>query len=196
MVKTPKDGVTITNEFLTGEANSCKVVVGHGNVSIQTNAIVGEMLKNYPTGGLGAALNPSNDNQNVPVVGVVGGEIKITNNGKAMIGVAGKIVDGVLKTEFFTDDNLAKLDNIQSPENANITQDVTVTIGSTTVNPVVLGSFSSDLLIVSAGDNETLNRTGNVVENINSGNVIGGFGGSGCCFYLRVEQPIQRLQEI
>ncbi len=45
--ETPEDGVTITNEFLTGEANSCKVVVGHGNVSIQTNAIVGEMLKNY-----------------------------------------------------------------------------------------------------------------------------------------------------
>ena len=182
--ETPKDGVTITNEFLTGEANSCKVVVGHGNVSIQTNAIVGEMLKNYQTGGLGAALNPSNDNQNVPVVGVVGGEIKITDNGKAMIGFAGKIVDGVLKTEFFTDDNLAKLDNIQSPENANITQDVTVTIGSTTVNPVVLGSFSSDLLIVGAGDNETLNRTGNVVENINSGNVIGGFGGSGAVSIL------------
>lgn len=182
--ETPKDGVTITNEFLTGEANSCKVVVGHGNVSIQTNAIVGEMLKNYQTGGLGAALNPSNDNQNVPVVGVVGGEIKITDNGKATIGVAGKIVDYVLKTEFFTDDNLAKLDNIQSPENANITQDVTVTIGSTTVNPVVLGSFSSDLLIVGDGDNETLNRTGNVVENINSGNVIGGFGGSGAVSIL------------
>lgn len=182
--ETPKDGVTITNEFLTGEANSCKVVVGHGNVSIQTNAIVGEMLKNYQTGGLGAALNPSNDNQNVPVVGVVGGEIKITDNGKAMIGFAGKIVDYVLKTEFFTDDNLAKLDNIQSPENANITQDVTVTIGSTTVNPVVLGSFSSDLLIVGDGDNETLNRTGNVVENINSGNVIGGFGGSGAVSIL------------
>ena len=182
--ETPKDGVTITNEFLTGEANSCKVVVGHGNVSIQTNAIVGEMLKNYQTGGLGAALNPSNDNQNVPVVGVVGGEIKITDNGKAMIGFAGNIVDYVLKTEFFTDDNLAKLDNIQSPENANITQDVTVTIGSTTVNPVVLGSFSSDLLIVGDGDNETLNRTGNVVENINSGNVIGGFGGSGAVSIL------------
>lgn len=182
--ETPEDGVTITNEFLTGEANSCKVVVGHGNVSIQTNAIVGEMLKNYQTGGLGAALNPSNDNQNVPVVGVVGGEIKITDNGKAMIGFAGKIVDDVLKTEFFTDDNLAKLYNIQSPENANITQDVTVTIGSTTVNPVVLGSFSSDLLIVGVGDNETLNRTGNVVENINSGNVIGGFGGSGAVSIL------------
>lgn len=182
--ETPKDGVTITNEFLTGEANSCKVVVGHGNVSIQTNATVGEMLQNYQTGGLGAALNPSNDNQNVPVVGVVGGEIKITDNGKAMIGFAGKIVDDVLKTEFFTDDNLAKLKNIQSPENANITQDVTVTIGSTTVNPVVLGSFSSDLLIVGVGDNETLNRTGNVVENINSGNVIGGFGGSGAVSIL------------
>lgn len=182
--ETPEDGVTITNEFLTGEANSCKVVVGHGNVSIQTNATVGEMLQNYQTGGLGAALNPSNDNQNVPVVGVVGGEIKITDNGKAMIGFAGKIVDDVLKTEFFTDDNLAKLKNIQSPENANITQDVTVTIGSTTVNPVVLGSFSSDLLIVGVGDNETLNRTGNVVENINSGNVIGGFGGSGAVSIL------------
>ena len=133
---------------------------------------------------MGAALNPSNDNQNVPVVGVVGGEIKITDNGKAMIGFAGKIVDDVLKTEFFTDDNLAKLYNIQSPENANITQDVTVTIGSTTVNPVVLGSFSSDLLIVGVGDNETLNRTGNVVENINSGNVIGGFGGSGAVSIL------------
>lgn len=182
--ETPKDGVTITNEFLTGKANSCKVVVGHGNVSIQTNATVGEMLQNYQTGGLGAVLNPSNDNKNVPVVGVVGGEIKITNTGKTLLGSAGKFIDTKLGTSFFTDENLAKLDNIKSPENANIAQNVTVTIGSTTVNPVVLGTFSSDLLIVGVGDNETLNRTGNVVENINSGNVIGGFGGSGAVSIL------------
>lgn len=178
-----KDGV-ITNEFLTGEAESCKVVVGHGSVSIQTNATVGEVLNNYQTGGLDAALAPSNDGKNVPVTGVIGGEVKITESAKFILKNGGEVINKALGTNLFSTENLAKLDNIKSPENANIAQNVTVTIGSTTVNPVVLGTFSSDLLIVGAGDNETLNRTGNVVENINSGNVIGGFGGSGAVSIL------------
>ena len=172
-----KDGV-ITNEFLTGEAGSCKVVVGHGSVSIQTNATVGEVLNNYQTGGLDAALAPSNDGKNVPVTGVIGGEVKITESAKLMLKIGGAVINEALGTNLFSTENLAKLDTITPPATDNMNQNVTVTIGGETSNPVVLGSINGDLLIVGVTDNETLTKNGNIEESVNSGNVIVDIGGS------------------
>lgn len=70
-----------------------------------------------------------------------------------------------------------KINAAQAAEQNNYNAGTTVTIGSDTVDPVVIGSINGDLVITAMSIDE-IHRVGDITENVNGGNVIGSFGGS------------------
>ena len=72
-------------------------------------------------------------------------------------------------------DKILAADTVTQNEYDN---NVSVTIGSAKVDPVVLGAIGGDILIASGLDNETLIRNNDIKEVVNGGNVILDIGGS------------------
>lgn len=70
-----------------------------------------------------------------------------------------------------------KINAAQAAEQNNYNAGTTVTIGSDTVDPVVIGSINGDLVITAMSTDE-IHRVGDITENVNGGNVMGSFGGS------------------
>lgn len=201
------DGV-VTNEFVVNTANSGKFVIGQGNVSIQTNANVNQILEkaqsgiessdNTPIGILNAirkALVPTE--QSAPLVGVVGGEAQLDSG---IMGVVGKDSTyykfiGVLKPDLVPYmDKIANI-NTLDPTKPNQTKkgDIIYVVGEAdgTNSPVIIGAVGGDLSVNSGLDMNgeytsgspkaeptTLIRNGNVNMDIYAGNILGGTGGS------------------
>lgn len=173
-------GSTITNEVIFDMKDpSGKLVVGQGEVNIQAGADIPTILQKYQEAkaqgkgdleALRIALAPVEGGQ-TPIVGVVGGEVKITKQAnevmqflKLMKPELSDVVDKVLAADTVTQN---EYDN-----------NVSVTIGSAKVDPVVLGAIGGDILIASGSDNETLIRNNDIKEVVNGGNVILDIGGS------------------
>lgn len=177
-------GSTITNEVIFGMENpSGKLVVGQGEVNIQTGADIPTILQKYQEakdagkGDLEAlryALAPVEGGQ-TPIVGVVGGEVKLGEDIKTLLKAC---ADGIMTQDANLQaiaDKILKADTaIQNEYNNNNL----VTVGSEKIDPVVVGLISGDLAVAAVSDNVELNRTGNINEVVNGGNVILDIGGS------------------
>lgn len=177
-------GSVITNDAIFGMDNpSGKLVIGHGDVNIQAGADIPTILQKYQEAkaqgkgdleALRIALEPVKGEQ-TPIVGVVGGEVKISEETKQKFTEVGFLVPNELKDIY----NMVvdKINAAQAAEQNNYNAGTTVTIGSDTVDPVVIGSINGDLVITAMSIDE-IHRVGDITENVNGGNVIGSFGGS------------------
>ena len=181
----------ITNENLDAEVGSCKLIVGQGKLDIQTNGSVGTVLANFAQGkDLLSALAPTKKPDGTivyaPLVGVVGGEGKMDKG--LLLGL--NVIKGS-KPEVF--DKILGLNTVDKDlsntiDNVKLTQDININVGNDKSEPVVLGTVVGDLSINTNVNGQalihidsaptTIDRTGNVNMNINSGNVLGGVGGS------------------
>ena len=192
----------ITNENLDAEVGSCKLIVGQGKLDIQTNGSVGTVLANFAQGkDLLSALAPTKKPDGTivyaPLVGVVGGEGKIdasTSSSMSIINMVNQIkpdiipqgivnaVNKFLKVDTLNTNDNKKLENTFG--SADKKADINVNIGGENSEPVVMGAVGGDFSLSSNMDNQkidgqqVLNRFGDVNMNINSGNVLGGVGGS------------------
>lgn len=193
----PIENGVVTNNTAWDNGSS-KFVIGQGNVTIQTNASVGVILDKIKKGeGINSILGPVGPETeperytHVPITGVVGGEsildkgaMDVLNNVNSFAGLIGI---GEHK------ESIEKLKNIfTKKDTAPIEQDITVNIGGNGSEPVVMGVIGGDMAVGSnangyfkvflskpvKSEDIALERTGNVLININSGNVFGGFGGS------------------
>lgn len=177
-------GSVITNDAIFGMDNkSGKLVIGHGDVNIQAGADIPTILNRFQEAtedgkstidALRYALSPVKGEQ-TPIVGVVGGEVKISEETKRKFTEVGFLVPNELKDIY----NMVvdKINAAQAAEQNNYNAGTTVTIGSDTVDPVVIGSINGDLVITAMSIDE-IHRVGDITENVNGGNVIGSFGGS------------------
>lgn len=193
-----KDDV-VTNatvDWRTPEGHgSCKFVMGQGNVSVQTNGSVGTVLKTLKEKGLRAALAPTYDGSEIkyaPITGLVGGEGQIDRGTIQALGILSekkpvfkKVINiNTIKVPEDEKDYHDKFDNVI--KNGN----VQMQIGGNGSEPVIFGVVGGDLSIganlnVNVGDSSmissaptSISRKGNVTINMDSGNVIGGVGGS------------------
>lgn len=177
-------GSVITNDAIFGMDNpSGKLVIGHGDVNIQAGADIPTILNRFQEAteagkstidALRYALSPVEGGQ-TPIVGVVGGEVKISEETKLMFTGVGALVPNDLKDIY----NMVvdKINAAQAAKQNNYNAGTTVTIGSDTVDPVVIGSINGDLVITAMSTDE-IHRVGDITENVNGGNVMGSFGGS------------------
>lgn len=192
----------ITNENLAAEVGSCKLIVGQGKLDIQTNGSVGTVLANFAQGkdllsALAPTTKPDGTIVYAPLVGVVGGEGKMDKTTLDNLVFAKTMLP-------FVDENLAnkltpiidKVANINTLDkkvdnnvigSADKKADINVNIGGENSEPVVMGavggdfSFNANLATkdtTGATDPNSIERFGDVNMNINSGNVLGGVGGS------------------
>lgn len=183
--QTPKDPSTgkeinvIDNNFVVNTAKSGKWVVGHGDVSIQTQGNAGilfgqlkDTVNDFKTamesGGTGMkdaidsvkdALTPRLDN--TVLVGVVGGE------GQMDKGFTDLLQNSLINTALDgAPGRLANLNTINKDENAdphaNLSGDVNYVVGANSedaANPVILGAVGGDASI-NAGINGQVKGTG------------------------------------
>lgn len=181
----------ITNENLAAEVGSCKLIVGQGKLDIQTNGSVGTVLANFAQGkDLLSALAPTKKPDGTiiyaPLVGVVGGEGKMD---KGLLLGLNLVKDA--KPEVF--DKILGLNTIDKDlsntiDDVKLVQDININVGNEKSEPVIFGTVAGDLSINTNINGQafipiksaptTIDRTGDVNMNINSGNVIGGVGGS------------------
>lgn len=181
----------ITNENLDAEVGSCKLIVGQGKLDIQTNGSVGTVLANFAQGkDLLSALAPTKKPDGTivyaPLVGVVGGEGKMD---KGLLLGLNLVKDA--KPEVF--DKILGLNTIDKDlsntiDDVKLVQDININVGNEKSEPVIFGTVAGDLSINTNINGQafipiksaptTIDRTGDVNMNINSGNVIGGVGGS------------------
>lgn len=177
-------GSTITNEVIFDMENpSGKLLVGQGEVNIQAGADIPTILQKYQQakaegkGDLEAlryALAPVDGGQ-TPIVGVVGGEVKLGDATKTLLE---DLANGTLTQDANLQaiaDKILKADTATQNE---YNENISVTIGSETIDPVVMGVVSGDLAVAAVTDNVELNRTGNINEVVNGGNVVLDIGGS------------------
>lgn len=192
----------ITNENLDAEVGSCKLIVGQGKLDIQTNGSVGTVLANFAQGkDLLSALAPTKKPDGTivyaPLVGVVGGEGKMDKNtldnlvfAKTMLPLVDKNLANKLTPII---DKVANINTLDKKVDNNVIgsadkkADINVNIGGENSEPVVMGavggdfSFNANLATkdtTGATDPNSIERFGDVNMNINSGNVLGGVGGS------------------
>lgn len=193
----------ITNENLAAEVGSCKLIVGQGKLDIQTNGSVGTVLANFAQGkDLLSALAPTTKPDGTiiyaPLVGVVGGEGKMD---KGLL--LGLNVIKNSKPEVFVKIlglNTVDKDLSNTIDNVKLTQDININVGNDKSEPVVLGTVVGDLSINTNVNGQalihidsaptTIDRTGNVNMNINSGNVLGGVGGSAAVTLGNIEAKL------
>lgn len=181
----------ITNENLAAEVGSCKLIVGQGKLDIQTNGSVGTVLANFAQGkDLLSALAPTTKPDGTiiyaPLVGVVGGEGKMD---KGLLLGLNLVKDA--KPEVF--DKILGLNTIDKDlsntiDDVKLVQDININVGNEKSEPVIFGTVAGDLSINTNINGQafipiksaptTIDRTGDVNMNINSGNVLGGVGGS------------------
>ena len=197
------NGKPIENGVVTNNTawdnGSTKFVIGQGNVTIQTNASVGVILDKIKKGeGINSILGPDGPETeperytHVPITGVVGGESILDKGAMDVLNKVHLFAESIGIGEH--KESIEKLKNIfTKKDTAPIEQDITVNIGGNGTEPVVMGVIGGDMAVGSnangyfkAGffnfpvksEDIALERTGNVLININSGNVFGGFGGS------------------
>lgn len=193
----------ITNENLDAEVGSCKLIVGQGKLDIQTNGSVGTVLANFAQGkDLLSALAPTKKPDGTivyaPLVGVVGGEGKMDKGLLLGLNVIKnskpEVFDKILGLNTVDKDLSNTIDNVK------LTQDININVGNDKSEPVVLGTVVGDLSINTNVNGQalihidsaptTIDRTGNVNMNINSGNVIGGVGGSAAVTLGNIEAKL------
>ncbi|MDO4920678.1 MAG: autotransporter domain-containing protein [Phascolarctobacterium sp.] len=201
------DGKTVTLETIS-QSGSSKFVIGQGDVSIQTSGSVGTLLSDLATvtsaNGMGEklealryALNQEGHKDGSAVItGLVGGEGKLDGNTVA-------ILKGAVENDNIVDTYsiFSKILNINTVDadtnNYSTSEPITVTIGGET-EPVVLGLIGGDLSVnlgIDApsaepplkAENTSVDRNNSVNIYINSGNVLGGFGGSAAISIANVE---------
>lgn len=200
----PGEQGTITNQFVVHEAQSSKLVVGQGKLNIQTNGNAGILFNDLKNAiednknagamallnGIRGALTPTEGN--TVLVGAVGGESKIDTG---LLGILeddtlGGIIEGKLPG---VGDKIINANTI-TDKDATLTGDIQYVVGSNDTSPVVVGAVGGDLSVntganagtilgflgpqVDAEGETSITRTGNVNMTINSGNVLGGTGGS------------------
>lgn len=196
------DNHQITNDNIQSDIGSCKLIVGQGNLDIQTTASVGNILAKLPNGDILGALAPeSNPDGNgfkyAPLVGVIGGEAKIDAGTSGSLGIVNivnqikpgtlpdSIVNGVnkiIKTDTLDTNNNKQLENTFGSETER--KDININIGGENSEPVVIGfvggdfSFNSNMDNKKIEDQTVLTRFGDVNINTNSGNLLGGVGAS------------------
>lgn len=193
----------ITNENLDAEVGSCKLIVGQGKLDIQTNGSVGTVLANFAQGkDLLSALAPTKKPDGTivyaPLVGVVGGEGKMDKGLLLGLNVIKnskpEVFDKILGLNTVDKDLSNTIDNVK------LTQDININVGNDKSEPVVLGTVVGDLSINTNVNGQalihidsaptTIDRTGNVNMNINSGNVLGGVGGSAAVTLGNIEAKL------
>ncbi len=193
----------ITNENLAAEVGSCKLIVGQGKLDIQTNGSVGTVLANFAQGkDLLSALAPTTKPDGTiiyaPLVGVVGGEGKMDKGLLLGLNVIKnskpEVFDKILGLNTVDKDLSNTIDNVK------LTQDININVGNDKSEPVVLGTVVGDLSINTNVNGQalihidsaptTIDRTGNVNMNINSGNVLGGVGGSAAVTLGNIEAKL------
>lgn len=193
----------ITNENLAAEVGSCKLIVGQGKLDIQTNGSVGTVLANFAQGkDLLSALAPTKKPDGTivyaPLVGVVGGEGKMDKGLLLGLNVIKnskpEVFDKILGLNTVDKDLSNTIDNVK------LTQDININVGNDKSEPVVLGTVVGDLSINTNVNGQalihidsaptTIDRTGNVNMNINSGNVLGGVGGSAAVTLGNIEAKL------
>ncbi len=193
----------ITNENLAAEVGSCKLIVGQGKLDIQTNGSVGTVLANFAQGkdllsALAPTTKPDGTIVYAPLVGVVGGEGKMDKGLLLGLNVIKnskpEVFDKILGLNTVDKDLSNTIDNVK------LTQDININVGNDKSEPVVLGTVVGDLSINTNVNGQalihidsaptTIDRTGNVNMNINSGNVLGGVGGSAAVTLGNIEAKL------
>lgn len=177
-------------------------MIGHGNVNVQTSGNVGSLfnnlkvaIENAGTGDLMTTVNAirgalAPEMSNTVLIGVVGGEGQldgglleaVTDNSYILNGIIPGIAD--------------KIENINTvdPGQKDITisdGNIQYTVGNGTNSPVIIGAIGGDLSVNTglkfnsilgmdySGENTTsIHREGNIQMDIQSGNILGGIGGS------------------
>lgn len=167
-------------------------------INIQTDGSVGyliEDIKNNPSlsGILGALSQNTAHPGSVVVTGAVGGEGQLDEGIMGILAIAGSKVDDKLGQG--TTEKIIKVNTVGTDKEISKTGNIDNIIGGQTINgkevqPVIIGFVGSDLSINTnatvisdsepsvATDQISIIRNGDVTTNINSGNVLGGFGGS------------------
>ena len=183
-------------------AQSAKLVIGQGNLNIQTNGNAGTLfndlknaIKNNNAGAMGflngirGALTPTEGN--TVLVGAVGGESKIDTGFLGILEneTLGGAIDGILPG---VGDKITNANTVPD-KNAELNGDIQYVVGSDSTSPVVVGAVGGDLSVnsgasasalggwvslVQAEGETSITRTGDVKMTINGGNVLGGTGGS------------------
>lgn len=189
---------TITDDVIF-EAGSGKFIIGQGDLNIQTNSSIHTIMSKYnaylqahpgdTTGALRWALAPTSsangDPNDVPLVGVVGGEGQLDSgltglyknafegnfpliNGFSIQGVVGndliigvldKVKPGVGDMANQVNDLITKIDSINTAgaDNKTIDDDINIVVGSADgASPVVIGAVGGDLSV-------NTGLTGNIV---------------------------------
>lgn len=193
----------ITNENLAAEVGSCKLIVGQGKLDIQTNGSVGTVLANFAQGkDLLSALAPTTKPDGTiiyaPLVGVVGGEGKMDKGLLLGLNVIKnskpEVFDKILGLNTIDKDLSNTIDDVK------LVQDININVGNEKSEPVIFGTVAGDLSINTNINGQafipiksaptTIDRTGDVNMNINSGNVIGGVGGSAAVTLGNIEAKL------
>ena len=214
------DGV-ITDEFIIEEAGSGKFVIGQGNLDIQTDANVNIMIgklkdkldeavadnKITPeeaAKALQAFVGVYGEGQ-VPLTGVVGGELQYDENFNSLLGLA-NIAGGALGLDDSQKALINKIANANTAKDEKgyvITDlkkdgDINIIVGNDKNSPVIIGAVGGDMSVGTGLNGElsyklgsfnipikydkqepiSITRNGNVNLIINNGNVLGGVGGS------------------
>lgn len=196
----------VTNQTLL-DAGSGKLLVGQGNLNVQTDASVGGTLNKLPSdlSNIGAVLDafdPSADN--APLIGVIGGEMDLDakTNGllyvaNAGLGVAGKDNPTLQSVKGYIQ-KLQKADTVKKYNETTDTyskavigsegshSDISITVGSNEHNPVILGFIGGDASFSTNADNKgqkidfltSIERNGDINGIFNAGNILGGVGSS------------------
>lgn len=180
--------VTVTDEKLI-DAGSKKFIFGQGDsIHIKTEGNVNQLISDIKKGDIRKALA---DNA---VVGVIGGEGQLDSGLTDTLDFINPFIDNIGLTSEQKEliKKIQSIDTVKS-NSADIQGDTNVIIGGENISPAVIGAVGGDLSI-NTGTNLTVNtnfipmyftsketsitRNGNVNMSINSGNVIGGIGGS------------------
>lgn len=180
--------VTVTDDKLI-DAGSKKFVFGQGDaIHIKTEGNVNQLIKDITSGNIREGLAKNS------VVGVIGGEGQLDKGLDSVLGL-GNSLGGLIGLSDEQKALIEKVKNINTvgstTSDVNIDGDTNIIIGGEDVSPVVIGAVGGDLSI-NTGANVTVNtkigknespetnitRNGDVNMSINSGNVIGGIGGS------------------
>lgn len=146
----------VTNEKVV-EAGSGKLLVGQGNLDVQTDASVGGVLNQLPqTPGAGDVLNalaPTKDN--APLIGVIGGEghLDAGTNGLLSAVVEKKDLINLVKPELGK--YIGYVEKVQQANTAGangaeqiIEQSINATIGGkNNSNPLIIGYVGGDAAI-------------------------------------------------
>lgn len=187
----------ITNQAVV-EAGSGKLVIGQGNLNVQTDASVGGVLNQLPSNpGAGDVLNalaPTKDN--APLVGVIGGEMQIDSNTSGLATVVNmfafqsknETINKIVNADTTNKDNADRGITVGNSEGnvVSISSDINTKIGSADHNPLIIGFIGGDAsfnagitgMNIYKGDATSITRTGNINGTLASGNVLLGSGAS------------------